>query len=85
MSNAELLSRAGLPSMYALLRQRRLRWPGHVHCMNDGRIPKDILYGELATPRLRYKDICLSDMKALDIDAESWRTLQLTARGGEVL
>ena len=49
VSNAEVLSRAGLPSMYTLLRQRRLRWPGHVHRMNDGRIPKDIIYGELAS------------------------------------
>jgi len=42
--NTEALSRAHLPSMYTLLRQRRLRWLGHVHRMEDGRIPKDILY-----------------------------------------
>jgi len=33
---------------YTLLRQRRLRWLGHVNRMNDGRISKDILYRELA-------------------------------------
>ena len=43
VTNAEVLSRADLPSMYTLLRQRRLRWLGHVHRMEDGRIPKDIL------------------------------------------
>ena len=34
--------------MYTLLQQRRFRWSGHVRRMDDGRIPKDILYGELA-------------------------------------
>ena len=47
-TNVEVLNIAGLPSMYTLLRQRRLRWLGHVHRMKDGRIPKDLLYGELA-------------------------------------
>ena len=41
--NADVLSRAGLPTMYTLLRQRRLRWLCHVRRMEDGRIPKDIL------------------------------------------
>ena len=49
VTNAEVLSRAGLPSMYTLVRQRRMRWLGHVRRMEDGRIPKDILSGELAT------------------------------------
>ena len=47
--------------------------------MEDGRIPKDILYVELALgrrttghPHLRYKDVCIRDMKALDIDTMSW-------------
>ena len=77
--NTEVLSRAGLPSMFTLLRQRRLRWLGHVHRMPDGRIPKDLLYGELATgsrrtgrPQLRYRDVVKRDMKAVDIDTETW-------------
>ena len=49
VSNTEVLSRANLPSMFTLLRQRRLRWLGHVYRMEDGRIPKDILYGKLAS------------------------------------
>ena len=64
--------------MYTLLRQRRLRWLGHVRRMEDGCIPKDILYGELALgrrttgrPHLRYKDVCIRDMKAVDIDTMS--------------
>ena len=71
-----------LLSMYTLLRQRRLRWLGHVRHMEDGRIPKDILYGELAEgqrsigrPQLRYMDVCKRDMKALDISVNSWEAL----------
>ena len=80
--NADVLSRAGLPTMYTLLRQCRLRWLGHVRRMEDGRIPKDILYGELALGRrttgrshLRYKDVCIRDIKAVDIDTMSWEGL----------
>ena len=82
VTNADVLSRPGLPTMYTLLRQRRLRWLGHVRRMEDGRIPKDILYGELALgrrptgrPHLRYKDVCVRDMKAVDIDTMSWEGL----------
>ena len=68
--------------MYTLLRQRRLRWLGHVRRMEDSRIPKDILYGELALgrrttrrPHLRYKYFCIRDMNAVDIDTMSWEGL----------
>ena len=80
--NTELLSRAGLPSMFTLLRQRRLCWLGHVHRMADGRIPKDLLYGELATgsrrtgrPQLRHRDVVKRNMKAVGIDTETWEYL----------
>ena len=82
VSNTEVLSRANLPSMFTLLRQWRLRWLGHVYRMEDGHVPKDILYGELASGRrskgrtqLRCKDVCKTDMKALDINTNSWEDL----------
>ena len=55
------------------------------HCFSSdssSRIPKDILYSELALgrrttgrPHLRYKDVCVRDMKAVDIDTMSWEGL----------
>jgi hypothetical protein len=82
VTNAEVLTRTGLSSMYSMLRLRRLRWLGHVHRMQDGRIPKDILYGQLADgkretgrPQLRFRDVCKRDMKAIGIDPESWENI----------
>mgnify|MGYP007133256951 FL=1 len=49
-TNNDGIGSAGIPSMYTVRRQRCLRWLGHVHRMEDGRIPKNnMLYGELTT------------------------------------
>ena len=65
--------------MFALLSQRRMRWLGHIRRMPDGRIPKDILYGELeegkrqcGRPKLRFRDVCKRDLRSLGIDEVSW-------------
>ena len=50
--------------------------------MGDGRIPKDLLYGQLALgclpvgrPALRYKDVYKRDPKLTDINPECWEKL----------
>lgn len=80
--NTEVLSRAGLPSLLTILRSRRLRWAGHVCRMADGRIPKDLFYGELAKgkrpvgrPHLRFKDVLKRDLKATNIRLQDWETV----------
>ena len=82
ITNTEVLHRASLPSMYTLLKQRRLRWLGHVRRMEDVRIPKALLYGELSRggrgtgrPKLRFKDVLKRDMKDLNIDTNSWESI----------
>ena len=69
-----MLSRTGTPSMYSILSKRRLRWLGQVHRMDDGRIPKEFLYGQLKTGVrkvrclvLRFKDASKRDLKACEI------------------
>ena len=49
VTNKVVLEKAGIPSLYTLLKQRRMRWLEHVTRMKDGRIPKDLLYGKLVT------------------------------------
>lgn len=82
VTNRDALAQAELPSMFALLTQRRLRWLGHVSRRQDSRIPKDILYGKLATgsrpagrPVLRHKDVCKRDLKAGNINPTGWETV----------
>ena len=65
--------------MVTPLRQRGLRRHGHVTRMKDGRIPKDMLYAELAEgkratgrPHLRFNDVCKRDLKAIGIEVENW-------------
>ena len=70
ISNADILTRANLPSMYELLIQRNLRWVGHIHRMDDSRLPKQILYSQLkeglpgiGRPRLRFKNTVKRNLK----------------------
>lgn len=82
ITNTSVLEQTNSHSMYLLITQRRLRWIGHVRRMKDGRIPKDILYGELATghrpvgrPALRYKDVLKRDLKTTGISLDTWEPL----------
>ena len=77
--NSNILTRTGVPSMYCPQGQRRLRWLGHVRRMEDGRIPKDVFYGQLASgsrrvgrSALRFKGTCKRGMKACKIDTDTW-------------
>ena len=79
ITNTEVLYRTEQTSLYPILRRRRLRWLGHVKRMDDTRIPKQILYGELlqgkrgtGRPKLRYKDTCKRTLKDLCINEDKW-------------
>ena len=65
-----------------------MRWLGHVTRMHDGRLPKSILYGELATlsrptgrPTLRYKDVLKRDLKAGGIARAGFEALAADRSG----
>ena len=50
--------------------------------MDDGRIPKDLLYGELAVgkrpqgrPRQCFRNVCKADLRETGVDIDSWEQL----------
>ena len=68
--------------VFAILKQRMLRWLGQVCRMDDGRIPKNILYGQLSSgsrsrglPKLRYKDIYKQDLKSCQVAPVNQETM----------
>ena len=77
--DTEVLERAEAESIYALLKRSQLRWAGHVYRMDDDRIPKKLLYGELAEgkrshggQKKRYKDTLKATLKDCKIDPAHW-------------
>ena len=79
--NTRVLTLSGATDLYTILRNRRLRWSGHVVRMEDNRIPKTVLFSELASgtrargrPRLRFLDVIKRDLHAFNISKEGWET-----------
>ena len=77
--DTEILERAQSESIFAKLKKSQLRWAGHVSRMDDSRIPKQLLYGELCVgkrhrgrPKLRYKDVLKQSLNDCDIDPKEW-------------
>ena len=55
LTSVELARRCNIESDIAeVLRQRRLRWLGHIARMDDSRLPKQVLFGELPSKRPRH-------------------------------
>ncbi|KAI8493291.1 hypothetical protein Bbelb_292950 [Branchiostoma belcheri] len=84
VSNTEVLDRLKSRTLFVMISERRLRWLGHVRLLGKGRIPKDLLYGQLESgsrpvrrPRLRYRDVCKRDLDSAGISVDSWKELAL--------
>ena len=82
-------------SIQSMFESAVLRWTGHVVRMDDDRIPKQLLYGRLASGRgtqgnhasyrnqvkriLREGDIPLTDLETLAKTRSDWRTCSKAA------
>ena len=82
ITNLIVLERADITSIEAMLLKIQLRWAGHVPRMDDHRLPKIILYGELSSglrnrgaPKKRYKDNIKKSLGACNISHLEWTTL----------
>ncbi|XP_069760398.1 uncharacterized protein [Narcine bancroftii] len=79
ITNIEVLEMAEADSIESTLLKIQLRWVGHVSRMEDHRLPKIVLYGELSTgrrdrgaPKKRYKDCLKKSLGACHIDHCQW-------------
>ena len=77
-----VLQRASSASIEQRLILNQMPCAGHVVRMGDGRIPKQLFYGELTKgkrpqhkPRKRFKDVLKSNLKELEIDVDDWEAL----------
>ena len=82
VSNLEVLRRTSCVPLESILHRNKLRWVGHVIRMDDIRLPKQVLYGELSTGARtaggqlkRYKDSTKKVLKACNIPPENLETL----------
>ena len=82
VSNLEVLRRTSCVPLESILHRNKLRWVGHViRSMDNIRLPKQLLYGELSTGARtaggqlkRYKDSTKKVLKASNIPPENLET-----------
>ena len=79
VSDVETLEKAKLHSIEALLLRNRLRWAGHVARMDNNRLPKQIMFGELrdgkrkiGTPKKRFLDELKTSLKSSGLNHSEW-------------
>ena len=82
VTHNEILRKTGCKSLEYLAAQRQLRWVGHIIRMDDERLPKQVLYGELVQGRRlqggqkkRYKDFLKVTLKKCHINPNELEVL----------
>ena len=85
--DTEVLEKALCPSLGSMITTVQLRWAGHLVRMDDGRLPKRLFYGELASgkrpqhkPRKHYNDGLQSNPKDADLDVNTWEAIVVLGR-----
>ena len=88
--DTEVLEKANTISIEAHIHRHRLRWVGHVIRLDDDRIPKQLLYGELSVgsrpqhkPKKRFKTVPRTHWHCAKLTIPTGRWWHVTEIGGE--
>jgi hypothetical protein len=89
LNNDELHSLYSSPNIVRVIKARRLRWVGHVACMEEGRGVYRVLVGKpegerpWVRPRHRWEDNIKLDLREIGIDGANWIwLLRIGSNGG---
>ena len=81
VSDTEILRKAGLPSIQLMEMKSCLRWVGHIVRMDDGRLPRQLFYGEMwegkrstLKPKKRFKDTKYY-LKQSGLPVDQWKKM----------
>ena len=74
LHNEERHSLYRSPNILTVIKSRILRWAGHVARLEEGRSAFKILIGKrpLGSPRRRWEDNIIMDLKEIGISAGNW-------------
>jgi len=83
--NEEVRKRTGQIRLEEVIRERRMRWLGHVTRMDEVRIPKEALHWEVAgfrrrpgRPRMNWGDVVKKDLQRMGL---TWEEVETSAQG----
>ena len=90
VSDSEVLGKAGLPSVQSMVMKSCLRWVGHIGRMDDGRLPRQLFFGEMwkgkrrtLKPKKRFQDTIKYYLKQSGQPVDQWeKWLQIEVSGG---
>ena len=81
LRNEELNDLHSSPNIVRVIKSRRMRWAGHVACMEEGRGVHKVLVGksegrrQLGRPRRRWEDNIKMDLEEVERGCGDWMEL----------
>ena len=91
LHNEELNDLYSSPNIVEVVKLRRMRWAGHVVCMEEGRGVHKVLVGKpegkrpLGRPRRRWEDNIKMDLQEVEgVVGTGWSWLRIGTGGGRL-